>query len=77
MCIVFAVVGTVETFERKLEDAQRSLGIAPRDFIPVIYVNETSWSSEIMKYIPTALVIGKLSFVIAIPKSFCADDVEM
>jgi hypothetical protein len=42
-------IGTVETFERKLEEAQRALGIAPRDFIPVIYVNETSWSQEFMK----------------------------
>lgn len=38
------VIGSVESFERKLEDAQRELGIAPKDFIPVQYVNETSTS---------------------------------
>jgi hypothetical protein len=45
----FFNIGTVDSFERKLEEAQRSLGIAPRDFIPVIYVNETPWTTEVMR----------------------------
>lgn len=36
------VIGSVESFERKLEDAQRQLGISPRDFIPVQYTSETN-----------------------------------
>lgn len=33
-------IGSVKGFERKLEDAQRELGIEPHDFIPVTYVTE-------------------------------------
>lgn len=43
------VGSTVETFERKLEEAQKNLGISPKDFIPVVYVNETSWSQELSR----------------------------
>lgn len=48
----FFNIGTVDSFERKLEEAQRALGVAPRDFIPVIYVSETNWMSEIGKWLP-------------------------
>lgn len=51
-------ISTVDTFERKLEEAQVALGIAPRDFIPVIYVNETSWAAELIRLLPTVLLIG-------------------
>lgn len=39
-------IGTVESFERKLEDAQKQLGISSRDYIPVIYIDETDWIEE-------------------------------
>eukprot|EP01039_Chlorochromonas_danica_P008873 gene8873-9785_t len=55
-------IGTVESFERKLEEAQRALGIAPRDFIPVVYVQETSWTQEIMRFLPTILLIGVMMY---------------
>lgn len=42
-------IGSVESFERKLEAAQMSLGINPRDFIPVQYVQETSWAVEVRR----------------------------
>ena len=51
-------IGSVETFERKLEAAQRELGIQARDFIPVQYVTETSYLVEIAKLAPTVLLIG-------------------
>ena len=51
-------IGSVETFERKLETAQRELGIQPRDFIPVQYVTETSYLVEVAKLAPTVLLIG-------------------
>jgi AFG3 family protein len=53
----------VESFERKLEDAQRQLGISPRDFIPVVYVNETSLLSEAGRFLPTVLLIGAMIFL--------------
>ena len=55
-------IGSVETFERKLEQAQRELGIQPRDFIPVQYVSETSWLNEAAKLAPTLLLIGAWGF---------------
>jgi len=51
-------IGSVEQFERQLEAAQRELGIQPRDFIPVQYVDETNWMMEMLKLAPTLLLIG-------------------
>lgn len=59
----FFNIGTVETFERKLEEAQRELGISPRDFIPVIYVNETSWGNELLRFVPTLMLIGAMMYM--------------
>jgi hypothetical protein len=41
-------IGSVESFERKLEQVQRDMGLPPRDFIPVQYVNETNWAVELV-----------------------------
>mmetsp|Transcript_17965 Transcript_17965/g.37372 ORF Transcript_17965/g.37372 Transcript_17965/m.37372 type:complete len:837 (+) Transcript_17965:22-2532(+) len=51
-------IGSVESFERKLESSQVQLGIPPSRHIPVQYVSETSWGSELMKIAPTVLLIG-------------------
>lgn len=56
-------IGTVDTFERKLEEAQRALGIASKDYIPVVYVNETSWTSTALQFLPTILLIGAMVFM--------------
>lgn len=42
-------IGSVDTFERKLEESQRQMGISPRDFIPVQYVTESSRSQGIIR----------------------------
>ena len=55
-------IGSVESFERKLEEAQRALNISARDFVPVMYVNETSWGAEAMRFAPTILLIGAYFF---------------
>lgn len=48
----YYTIGSVETFERKLDDAQRELGIPSSESLPVQYVREPgSW-------IPTVLTIG-------------------
>lgn len=51
-------IGSVESFERKLEEAQKNLGISPRDFIPVIYANDTDWAKEAMSLAPTLIFVG-------------------
>eukprot|EP00606_Chrysophyceae_sp_TOSAG23-5_P000356 GSChrysophyteH2.ASY1.ANO1.954.1 assembled CDS len=56
-------IGSVESFERKMEDAQKNLNIAPRDFIPVVYVNEASLKTEAMRLVPTVLSLGFIYFL--------------
>ena len=50
-------IGSVEAFERQLEDAQKSLGIPSSERIPVSYVNETGWLNALMPFAPTLLFI--------------------
>jgi AFG3 family protein len=54
----YFTIGSLDNFERKLEDAQRDLGIQSSDFVPVQYVNEFSWFVEIIKYSPTVVMFG-------------------
>jgi len=51
-------IGSVESFERKLEDAQRALGIQPKEFLDVTYTNEWSWQQELLRLAPTILLIA-------------------
>lgn len=51
-------IGSVESFEEKLEEAQEALGIDTRDYVPVTYASEMNWFQEIMKFGPTLLLLG-------------------
>lgn len=53
-------IGSVEGFERQLEHAQHQMGIRPHDYIPVQYSSEISFTAELMKFLPTLLLIGFL-----------------
>ncbi|KAJ3342945.1 AAA ATPase afg3 [Gonapodya sp. JEL0774] len=53
-------IGSVESFERSLELAQRELGIPPRDRIPVTYTSEVSAASIVLNVAPTLLLVGVL-----------------
>ncbi|KAJ6755871.1 ATP-DEPENDENT ZINC METALLOPROTEASE FTSH 10 MITOCHONDRIAL-LIKE [Salix purpurea] len=54
---------SVESFEDKLEEAQEALGIDPHDYVPVTYVNEVNWFQELMRFAPTAMLLGVLWFM--------------
>ncbi|CCX34352.1 Similar to Mitochondrial respiratory chain complexes assembly protein YTA12; acc. no. P40341 [Pyronema omphalodes CBS 100304] len=56
-------VGSVEAFERRLEDAQNELGIPSHERIPVAYKDEISWTGTILSFAPTLLVIGSIIFL--------------
>ncbi|WCJ28317.1 ATP-dependent zinc metalloprotease FTSH 3 mitochondrial [Euphorbia peplus] len=56
-------IGSVESFEEKLEEAQEALGIDPHNYIPVTYMNEVNWFQELMRFAPTALLLGTLWFM--------------
>ena len=53
-------IGSVEAFERKMEDAQNDLGIPSSERIPVSYMNETPWLYTLANLAPTVLLLGGL-----------------
>lgn len=54
---VFAI-GSVEGFERKIDQAQVELGIPTSDRIPVDYQDEVSWGGTLLSFAPTLVLIG-------------------
>jgi hypothetical protein len=36
-------IGSIDSFERKMEEAQEDLGWASDSFVPITYTNELSW----------------------------------
>ena len=50
--------GSVDSFEKKLEEAQRAVGIDPLHEIPVQYTAETTMTSEILGVVPSLLLMG-------------------
>ncbi|KAL6713419.1 AAA ATPase afg3 [Lecanora helva] len=53
-------IGSVEAFERKLENAHNELGIPSAERIPVSYVDEVPWLSGLFSFAPTVLFIAGL-----------------
>lgn len=51
-------IGTIDTFERKLEAVQEDLGFEPDDFVPVLYTKETSLTTEILKQAPSIILLA-------------------
>ncbi|KAJ3092101.1 AAA ATPase afg3 [Quaeritorhiza haematococci] len=56
-------IGSIESFERNLEMAQRELGIPLRERIPVTYSNEISSLSIMLNFAPTLLLVGVLYYI--------------
>ncbi|KAF8397464.1 hypothetical protein HHK36_016381 [Tetracentron sinense] len=56
-------IGSVDSFEEKLEEAQETLGIDPHDYVPVTYVSEMVWYQELLRFAPTALLLGSLLYM--------------
>ncbi|CAN4114608.1 unnamed protein product [Withania somnifera] len=56
-------IGSVESFEEKLEEAQETLGIDPHNYVPVVYVDELNWFQELMRFGPTLLILAVLYFM--------------
>ncbi|CAI5534593.1 unnamed protein product [Closterium sp. Naga37s-1] len=51
-------IGSVDSFERKLDDAQNAMGTDGHNRIPVTYASEVSWQQELLRLLPTALIIA-------------------
>ena len=56
----YFTIGSVEAFERKLDDSQRELNIPSSERIPVAYTNEIPLTSTLISFAPTLLFIGGL-----------------
>ena len=54
----FFNIGSVDAFERSIEEAQRSMGVDPSDWVPIKYTSEMMWSQEIWRLAPTLLLIA-------------------
>lgn len=59
----FFNIGSVESFEEKLEEAQDALGVDPHDFVPVTYSSEMVWYQELLRFAPTLLLLGSLFYM--------------
>lgn len=55
---VWFSVGSVDSLERQLDDAQYDLGLHPRQFVTVQFVTETNWASEMLKLTPHLVILG-------------------
>ncbi|KAJ5266697.1 Mitochondrial respiratory chain complexes assembly protein YTA12 [Penicillium angulare] len=55
---VYFSIGSVDSFEMKLEQAQNQLGIPAHERIPVAYVDEVPWGSALLSFAPTLLLFA-------------------
>lgn len=51
-------IGSVDSFERHLDEAQNELGIPSSERIPVSYVEEMPWAATFLSFAPTLLLMG-------------------
>ena len=56
----YFTIGSVEAFERQLDEAQKELGIPSSERIPVAYRDEISLLSTLLSFGPTLLLIGSV-----------------
>jgi AFG3 family protein len=59
----YFTIGSVEAFERKLDEAQTELGIPSKDRIPVAYSQEVSYAGIITSLLPLLIVIASLTWL--------------
>lgn len=58
----YFTIGSVEAFERKMDEAQYELGIPSSERIPVAYSSEISWFGTFLSFGPTILLLGSLFY---------------
>lgn len=56
-------IGSVQTLEQKLEQAQEDLGIEPHDFVPVVYSEDAALSRLLLDWIPTLGFVAVYAFL--------------
>ncbi len=58
----YFTIGSIEAFERKMDDAQYELGVPSSERIPVAYSSEISWFGTLLSFGPTLLILGSLFY---------------
>ncbi|KAK5173793.1 AAA ATPase afg3 [Saxophila tyrrhenica] len=56
-------IGSVEAFERRVDEAQSELGIPSSERIPISYHQEGSWFNTLLAFGPTLLFIGAIFYL--------------
>lgn len=56
-------IGSIELFEKKLDDAQQALGIDPHNYVPVIYESEANGYGEILSFAIALLLTAGIVFM--------------
>ncbi|KAK9475917.1 peptidase family M41-domain-containing protein [Lipomyces japonicus] len=59
----FFTIGSVDSFERNITEAQRELGIKSEGFLPIAYVDERGFWNGVMSLLPTILLFGMIWFM--------------
>ncbi|KAL8148138.1 hypothetical protein AgCh_005475 [Apium graveolens] len=59
----YFTIGSIDSFEEKLEEAQEALGIDPHQYLPVTYVSDLNWVQELARIAPSAVLLGVLLFM--------------
>lgn len=60
--ILWFNIGSVDSFERNLENAQAEMALEPANYVPVIYKTELELSS-VSGILPSLLIIGFLIYM--------------
>jgi AFG3 family protein len=60
----YFTIGSVEAFERKLDDAQSELRIPSKEKIPVSYKTDTSLWDILLSFAPTLVLVGLTVFML-------------
>ncbi|AEO56336.1 hypothetical protein MYCTH_2301126 [Thermothelomyces thermophilus ATCC 42464] len=61
--VYYFSIGSVDAFERRLDEAQNELGIPPNERIPVSYAQEGMAANLIMAFGPTIMIVGLLAWL--------------
>ncbi|KAG7288972.1 Mitochondrial inner membrane m-AAA protease component [Staphylotrichum longicolle] len=61
--VYYFSIGSIDAFERRLDEAQKELGIPAAERIPVSYVREGMATGLLMAFGPTILLVGLLVWV--------------
>jgi AFG3 family protein len=63
----FFSISNVENFEKKLEKAQRKLGIDPFDYVVVKYAKESPWTGVFFSVLPLLIFFGIVGYMLNRP----------